>query len=201
MSPGLIDSRGGKLSFAGVTIDNVPRWALGLVALLIAAVTGFTIYWTTIRQPQRELVTLKEANEALQADLQEYNAHLGEPPEAQAVLMDDARGHLVVQRFADGCVLLERRAQTMRRAKLVVDLARDRHTPHAAARWFTLPVVEAQGRCLNQHPGGFNTWYGARQGCVVEVWRRWADGCQHFQYFDACHGSWDQQIHWTQCVH
>jgi len=61
--------------------------------------------------------------------------------------------------------------------------------------------VQGPGRCLNPHPGQFRFWYGQQDGCIVQVWRQWPDGCTHFQWFNNCSKSWDPQIYWTYCVH
>lgn len=61
--------------------------------------------------------------------------------------------------------------------------------------------------CGDSHPGQFQTWNGDRNGCWVQVWRRWPDGCQHYQWFNSCNGYWDNQpngapkVSWTNCVH
>ena len=74
-----------------------------------------------------------------------------------------------------------------------------------------LEPVAAQacnGRCLNPHPNQFKTWYGQRKGTWVQVYRQWADGCTHFQWFDTRTNTWDvdprtnaPKISWTCCVH
>lgn len=64
-----------------------------------------------------------------------------------------------------------------------------------------------QGACLNPHPGAFNWWYGERNGCWVQVWRRFADNCTHYQWFNSCGGFWDvnpdgsPRVFWTACYH
>jgi hypothetical protein len=72
-----------------------------------------------------------------------------------------------------------------------------------------LSAVQGQcnGRCLNPHPGEFKTWNGQVNGCQVQVWRQWPDGCLHAQWYDSCNGSWDTdpagnpRVTWTCCVH
>ncbi|HXB53295.1 MAG TPA: hypothetical protein VN461_00800 [Vicinamibacteria bacterium] len=63
-----------------------------------------------------------------------------------------------------------------------------------------------QGRCMNPHPGNFNSWFGTRNGCFVQVWRQWPDRCTHYQWYNSCTGYWDSdmngpRIYWTCCVH
>jgi hypothetical protein len=68
------------------------------------------------------------------------------------------------------------------------------------------PVAPA-GNCLNPHPGEFRWWNGQQNGCWIQVFRAWPDGCQHYQWFNSCNGYWDSlpngapQVYWTNCNH
>ena len=64
-----------------------------------------------------------------------------------------------------------------------------------------LKPVQGGGHCINPHPGPFNQWYGQVNGCFVQVWRQWPDGCTHFQWFNRCYNYFDPNITWTNCVH
>lgn len=57
------------------------------------------------------------------------------------------------------------------------------------------------GRCINPHPGTFQTWVGQRNGCWIQIWRRFQDGCVHYEWFNSCYNYWDPKIYWTFCVH
>jgi hypothetical protein len=61
--------------------------------------------------------------------------------------------------------------------------------------------IQGPGRCLNPHPGPFRAWNGQQNGCLVQVWRQFADGCTHYEWFNACANQWDPNIFWTYCVH
>lgn len=61
--------------------------------------------------------------------------------------------------------------------------------------------VQGPGRCSNPHPGPFRSWNGMQNGCLIQTWRQWQDGCTHFQWFNTCYNVWDPQIYWTYCVH
>jgi hypothetical protein len=69
------------------------------------------------------------------------------------------------------------------------------------------PVQATRGRCQNPHPGQFSSWNGTKQGCWLQVWRRWSDGCTHYQWFNSCSSSWDSdqsgrpRVYWTRCTH
>jgi hypothetical protein len=63
------------------------------------------------------------------------------------------------------------------------------------------------GRCWDPHPGAFTVANTPVNQCVVQVWRTFYDGCVHFQYYNACAGTWDvypngaPRVTWTRCVH
>lgn len=63
----------------------------------------------------------------------------------------------------------------------------------------------AQGTCQNPHPGNFRWSYGGQNGCWVQVWRQFTDGCTHYQWFNTCGNYWalnpdgSPQIFWTYC--
>jgi hypothetical protein len=63
------------------------------------------------------------------------------------------------------------------------------------------PVQGCSGRCINPHLGQFQTWNGQVNGFFVQVWRRWPDGCTHYQWWNTQYNYWDPQIWWTCCVH
>jgi hypothetical protein len=62
-------------------------------------------------------------------------------------------------------------------------------------------------RCLDPHPGEFRYWNGAQNGCWIQVWRSWPEGCRHYQWFNSCNGYWDSypngapRVYWDCCVH
>jgi|GEM_PF-2913766 len=74
--------------------------------------------------------------------------------------------------------------------------------------WITSALQQGcQRRCLDPHPGEFRWWNGQQNGCWIQVWRSWPDGCQHYQWFNSCNGYWDSypngapRVYWTCCVH
>lgn len=74
--------------------------------------------------------------------------------------------------------------------------------PSAAA-----PVLVCRGKCWDPHQGPFRYWNGQQNGCWIQVWRSWADGCSHFQWYNSCNGYWDSnpngapKVYWSCCVH
>lgn len=67
----------------------------------------------------------------------------------------------------------------------------------------TVPMLRPVqgGHCLPQHPGQFQWWYGQVNGCFVQVWRKWPDGCTQFQWYNRCYNYFDPGINWTACFH
>lgn len=57
-----------------------------------------------------------------------------------------------------------------------------------------------QGTCLNPHPGYFQVQNVPVNACEVQVWRRFVDGCTHYQMYNACTGQWAPGVVWTFCV-
>jgi hypothetical protein len=83
----------------------------------------------------------------------------------------------------------------------------DRMLPALPGAAVNVPVQGGcQRRCLDPHPGQFQSWNGQQNGCWIQVWRRWPEGCQHYQWFNSCNGYWDSypngapKVVWTCCV-
>ncbi len=190
------------VSVFGVTIP-ISRWSISGFSVLALAAVALLLYRQAV---PTDLVTLRQANAQLAFEVREYGQHLGDQPER---VFSDPDGTLLVQIYMDHCVTIQRKsAATGVQTRLIPDPARVALQPTIGQRptaW--LPVVEAAGQCLNPHPGTFTTGYGERRGCVVQVWRRWQDNCEHWQNLDACNGTWETNgdgspaIHWTRCVH
>jgi hypothetical protein len=49
------------------------------------------------------------------------------------------------------------------------------------------------------HPWPFTTWWGPANGCWAAFYRRWNDGCTHYQMYNTCTGQWDPRITWISC--
>lgn len=193
---------------------EIPRFAVHLIGLL--AVVGMAIgvhrYYA---EPEREILSLKQAQQQLAAEVEEYSLHAMEEPERHE-LFEDQDGRLLLRVFRDHCVLIQRQTSRGTRTKLVIDLAR---TTNPLAKtvpmsWSLATPVHAAGMdpcqrgCLNPHPGKFEWQYGEQKpGGWVEVWRRWQEGCTHVQMFHAPSQTWDSnpdgspRVRWTCCVH
>lgn len=194
---------------------QVQKWAISAVSLILILGIGWLVYSKVYADPEKVMLSLRDANKALAAEVEEYSIHAMEEPQKHE-LFEEQDGRLVLRVFKDHCVLIQR--QTLvggTRTKLVVDLARtsraaERQTSPPSVGW--LQVAHAQrgcgGGCLNPHPGAFKWWYGERrQGGWVEVWRQWPEGCTHVQLFHPPSGAWDSnqdgtaRVRWTCCVH
>jgi hypothetical protein len=194
---------------------QAPRWVLTLFALILIAGASWTIYSKVYQNPARDILSLKDANKQLAAEVEEYSLHAMEEPQKHE-LFEDQDGRLMLRVFKDHCVLIQRQS-TLKgtRTKLVVDLARASSLAAVRQRQpvpSLLPVVHAQAGCsrgcLNPHPGQFTWYYGQRNpNGWVEVWRTWPEGCRHVQMFHPQSGAWDSnadgtaRVRWVCCVH
>ncbi len=220
------ENKDGKISALGVTLENVPRWALVLFsAALVIGVLVFG-WWKGIREPEYQATLAKQARDLLQASVDEYGKHIAEAPVSSAVLVETPTERRTAASYADGCSIMTRTRNGRTRTKLILDIDFD-PVPKAGTAisidptgWeirdniieVTSIVLLAQGRCLDPHPPdhpppAFRTWYGERRECWIQVWRQWRDGCQHFQWFDSCHNVWASNadgspaVNWTSCRH
>lgn len=191
----------------GFTVP-LPSWTGTFFGIIAVAAIGFGVY-RYFFPPTPELISVKQANEALQLEVTHYNQHIVDVPATQ--FEDDLNhatshlGHIAIRVFNDGCLLISRKTDDATMTRLLVD---PKLTTKTA---WTVPAVEAalaaQGRCLNPHPGAFQSGYGARNGCFVQVWRTFQDGCQHWQWFDTCHSTFESnpdgspKVTWVRCVH
>lgn len=192
-----------RVTVLGVTLP-VPRWSVGGFGVLALAAVAVLVYRQAV-PVGTSVVTLRQANDALAEEVAEYGLHIGEQPKQ---VVEDPDGQLRVHVYRDHCVLIQRfGARTV--SRLVPDLLRHQPSAHAAVvPSLVARVFAAGGRCVaGQHPGRFVWHYGSRDGCWVEVWRRYEDGCEQVQMLHACSGTWDTnqdgtpRVRWTSCVH
>jgi hypothetical protein len=202
-------SRPLTISFFGVTVP-IPPWTVGGFGVLALAGVSGTVY--------RQVFAATEVLSAVDTlAREEYERHLFETP--NTIYKQDG---LTLQVYDDHCLLIATEVPPKKvLTKLVPSLARKElsqaaeatHTEdsEASPSWHIASLltatVHAQGRCQNPHPGEFQTSYGNKNGCWVEVVRRWSDGCEHVQMLNTCSGAWDAnadgspRLRWTQCRH
>jgi hypothetical protein len=202
-------SRPLTVSFFGVTIP-IPHWTVGGFGVVALAGVSGTVYRGFFPPPE----LLSPADTLAR---EEYERHLFETPNTIY-----ERDGLTLRVHNDHCLLIaaEVPPKTVL-TKLVPSLARrelsqapsairtngsEKSSPWRIPALLTT-TVHAQGRCQNPHPGEFQTSYGNKNGCWVEVMRRSADGCEHVQMLNTCSGAWDAnadgspRVRWTQCRH
>lgn len=188
---------------------KIPRWTTFFFGIIAVVFVGGSVYRHFF---PIDLVSLEEAQHMMSIEIQEYGKHLVDVPK-QAFDADD----LVVRIYPDTCLLIQRRVNGAVWTKLIPDLSREdfKHrpgdeVPRKSEGLHLLVPLEAAAvsrDCLNPHPGPFQTTYGRRDGCWIEVWRRWPDQCEHVQMFNACNGMWDSErngaprVRWTNCRH
>lgn len=195
----------------------LPTWGPAVLVFVIvagAAVYGVFYGLDHLRHDDQNAVRVK-ASELVQ--LNESAKHFGEPPESSLTVYRDARGGLDVQLFpSDGCLLV-RRSSPDPRAPVINLFIQDPRQLHDTvppkfaaeplfslepAAWAGEPSTCAQLFATQQHPGTFRWEYGQRSddGCWVQVWRHFEDGCVHWQPFNSCNNTWGG-ITWTACKH
>jgi hypothetical protein len=70
-----------------------------------------------------------------------------------------------------------------------------------ATAFDTTPPIAPEGlACPATQHGSFTRHWGAVDACHLALYRSFQDGSQHYQFFNACVGMWDPQIHWTSCA-
>ncbi|HET9703449.1 MAG TPA: hypothetical protein VFP85_05405 [Vicinamibacterales bacterium] len=202
-------SRPLTVSFFGVTIP-IPHWTVGGFGIVALAGVSGTVYHQVF--PAAEILSPADT-----LAREEYERHLFETPNTIY-----ERDGLTLRVYDDHCLLIATEVPPRKvLTKLVPSLARKelsqassatRQVGSEAPSPWRLPsllttTVHAQGRCQNPHPGEFQTSYGNKNGCWVEVLRRWPDGCAHVQMLNTCSGAWDAnadgspRVRWTQCRH
>lgn len=183
----------------------VSRWTASVLGVVVSlGVAG--IIANHVVPELSAVVSLKQANDDLAADVNEYNRLIMETPVADVPVWNDDKGSIRVRVYKDRNVLL----QAGRVTKLVRDLARAGDAPRAGDTWTDAIVARASGAaCADPHfvhAGAFTWRYGDRRGDWLEVWRTYADGCQHVQMVRA-DGFWDSyadgtpRVRWTRCIH
>jgi hypothetical protein len=208
------------------TLDlPVPNWSVPVFGVIVILYVAFNLLY----QPAQTIVTRYQLGKLEEQDQLEAYKHYADTPIMH--LHDSvASGTLEAKLFNDACVSVTYRGgiggtpPTPHFIKKINDiggaapgrigaLASPEHhdsmfvaTLHASSSDIqTRPV--SQANCLNPHPGSFNTSYGTRNGCWVQVWRNFPDGCVHYQWFNSCGNVWDNnpdgtpRVYWTQCRH
>lgn len=201
---------GTSISVFGITLP-IQRWTTFWFSVIaVLGVAGFV--GQKLWKPEEEILTLREAQRQMAFSVSEYGRHMLDEPHTSFI---DPDGLFSVRAFKDHCVIITRKVEDKILSKLIPDLTLDGTEtvrPHESPRRSLLemfqPTLEAQGgRCLTVHPGQFNSWYGSRNGCWVQVWRQWPDSCSHYQVMNACTGYFETNrdgtplVHWQKCVH
>lgn len=203
--------------FLGFEIP-LPRWAVYAVAAV--GVVGFAVYLSAKLIPEFKPKNIVEVPRSEFIQIQEAQKHVIESPEAQLPVFSDARGDLKVFLYrSDGCLLVSRRGSDPSSSPVnfwLLDPTRSPSSPPPGATSGSLSSLDygilsspafAQPGCLNPHPGEFAWWNGERKECWIQVWRKWPDGCTHYQWFSTCNNVWDTnpdgtpRIYWVACFH
>ncbi len=196
-----------------------PRWAISAVSAVVV-IGVVALLYLKVGMPIAEE---RAGQTHQQEEMAHYQKHFGEPRQHEIPVYDSPElGSLTVGFYAsDRCLVAIRKNpgagagaeyHFIREAQYAGPapgpLKRMSAGGTIAPAALVVAVPAQVRRCLNPHPGQFQSWTGPeRNGCWVAVWRRWPDGCTHYQYFNSCNGAWDinpngsPRVYWTNCVH
>src|SRR6185503_12177651 len=170
-----------------------PRWFYtALSALVVLALAGFL--WLKVAQPYFD--NQGERAHKLE-EVAQYQRHFGEAMLYESTVLKGDAGAVTVGYYAsDRCLVVIRRppGSTSGAYHFIPETQYAGPPPGRIAVNGDLPIpfaaiglaapAQVRGRCVLPHPGQFQSWQGERRGCWVQVWRRWADGCVMYQFYD-----------------
>lgn len=205
-----------KLSFG--------KWAVqALSVLVVLGVAG----WLTIKFSEQLDTDRVRVSKEFILQSEEMQRHYIESPAKSVSLFEDANsGSIKIDLYAsDLCIAQTRTSKYgITSTRFMVDPARvGAPPPPSIASGVLGDMVEVtlaggtggercpweyacsrNGTC-SDHTGDFSngrfTWcWGQRNGCWVEVWRRFPDGCTHTQWWNECYSTWGP-VEWRCCLH
>ena len=176
------------------------------VAVLVATQAAKLPYF----QPRIVVETSPRAS----AEMVEMQRHFAQVPEKESIWYDDQRGRYVSRLYGDLCLIhAEAATDPLARPIFSVTLGPGRReaiqaeidggllsTPAFAAEPCWWPGCWRDD-LWGPHPDLDASRSGAeRRGkCALRIWRRFADGCEHYQDVDECTG-WAAAVCWTKCA-
>lgn len=201
---------GREIKVAGLAIP-IPNWCVPVFGILVVLYVAYAL----LSQPAQTIYNRYVSGTAEESDAAEAYKHFAEVARA-TVRQDAAGGILEAKLFEDGCMSVSWQSAIsgipphphfIRK----ITIADATAPPAGSMSKLDLSVLMAdpapQPGCLNPHPGPFQWHYGDRNGCWIQVWRIFTDGCTHFQWFNSCNNFWDvnqdgsPKVQWTQCIH
>ena len=207
----------------------LPSWAVTPVAVLAVIAAGIFLYLNlgsneTLRRTQADLQKAKSdlqiAQDSLRSARDDYDEYVRHTSEGGDEFHHEP-GLTVKYYKSDGCIYVLRASsgQWLRDLSKRAPGGKSPGDVRAALSAGIQPVrlvpvvyrpgeeLTPGGGCLNPHPGKYQSSDGQRKGCWLQVWRRWPDGCTHYQWFDTCASTWELDrsgqpaVHWTVCRH
>lgn len=218
--PVKVDDTGGqglRIKVGPVDIP-IPRWCIpvfGVIAIIAVA-------WAMLGQTAQTIYSRYQLGKSEEQDKMEAYKHFADSAKMIATQSDQQYGALEAKLYSDGCVSVTYKGGGLSATVPAPHFIRKIDQPSEpapgrisqASSPAELAIVAAlhaealaQPRCLNPHPGNFNSSYGQRNGCWVQVFRQFADGCVHYQWLNTCSNAWDvnpdgsPRVYWTQCRH
>jgi len=190
----------------------LPKWA---IALLITAAIVAVIYVGVNKLSDASIQIVPKDQ---QATYEASTFHMQNRPDdtkdprLEDFTQDDGTTVTVNHFHKDGCVQIVRWNSATKTTDTKWLFGPNAHNsvkaePVKSSKLNLVPEVEAQGRCIEPHPGPFQFNNQPVNQCLVQVWRYFGDGCVHYQFYNSCTGSWDvlpngaPHVYWTRCVH
>lgn len=195
----------------------LPKWAVAILGLLlIGIIIGIGAYTALNKLSDASIQIVPKDQQAAYLASTYHMQNLPDDtkdPRVNDFTADDGTTVTVNHFHKDGCVQVVRwNKQTQKAETKWLFGPSSAHTPtnaqHTASIKLNLiPEAQAQGRCIDPHPGAFQYNNQPVNQCLVQVWRYFGDGCVHYQFFNPCSGSWDvwpngaPHVYWTRCLH
>jgi hypothetical protein len=208
----------------------LPKWAVCAIAALVVLFVALEL----LPEPIRKMRYRYQMGITTEQDMIEAQNHFFEKPVVLAAAQGNG-GELEARLYQDGCaVMMWRGASINPKPHFVRKITSEgqaspgqitglegNQTSFALAaitsivdlrHWQQWPnPTNSQGgvggRCVDQHSVPFQLSYGQQNGCWIQVWRTFQDGCVQYQWFNTCANYWDvnpdgsPKVFWTRCVH
>ena len=163
----------------GIVVDGVRGRYLAALAVMFMLGVGIRWWYEEVYRPE-------QVARDLQRQVTEYGKHFGETPDGQAVLVDDARGRLVVSHYADDCLVQTgTTARGHTHAKLTFGVMGG-DTPAAVSLppmpWWEAVLAATASPCDSyRHGRVVDQREVGRDGAWIYVQRVFEDRCAHVQ--------------------
>lgn len=226
-----------KIEALGVKVEvPFPKWAVSSLAVVVIAVAvGAGVYYSYKRMTDSVLMPLHMVEEYEESSFHQIQPD--QLKDLKTETFNDLITVKVTYFKSDGCLQIVRlkhpldgdgesswmfgahphsaghaHATTSSESKAsplppAVNYQRVSYIPKSDGKESWFRAAAQGGRCISPHPGTFSVRNEKIDRCNIKAWRTFADGCVHYQLFNACRGTWAVSstgaplVNWTRCVH